>query len=455
MERARRVLQQTRSFHQLGLLLLLAAGVVTGLHRVAQAENWPQWRGSRGDGSSAESNVPVRWSTSDNVAWKVEVPGQGHASPIVWGDRVFLVATLPETRERVLLCLDRRSGRTIWRSTVFAAPLEKMHKLNSYASGTPATDGELVYVAFLEPNGSEVDAGVVRARAGKLRANNAGIPVTPGKMVVAAFDFDGKRRWIVRPGPYISVWGFCSCPVLFEDKVILNGDHDGDAYLVALNRLTGNTVWNVPRRQRIRSHSTPIIRQVDGRTQMFMSGAHEIVSYNPHDGTEHWRINGPEGRAVASLVYDGSRILVPCGYPSRRIWAVRPDGRGDVTDTHVEWRLKQACPYVPSPVVVNGYFLMVADNGVASCYDATTGAQHWVERIGRRYSSSIVNVGDLVYFLSDDGDTKVVRAGKTFDLVAENAIGEPCYASPAISRGQIFIRGERHLFCLGDQSKPQ
>ena len=134
---------------------------------------------------------------------------------------------------------------------------------------------------------------------------------------------------------------------------------------------------------------------------------------------------------------------------------MRPDGRGDVTDPHVEWRLKQACPYVPSPVVVNGYFLMVADNGVASCYDATTGAQHWVERIGRRYSSSIVNVGDLVYFLSDDGDTKVVRAGKTFDLVAENAIGEPCYASPAISRGQIFIRGERHLFCLGDQSKPQ
>lgn len=415
----------------------------------SKEEDWSAWRGPRGDGSSLDRRTPTRWSSSENIAWKVTLPGQGHASPIVSGDRVFLVAGLPETRERVLLCLDRRSGVEIWRSTVFTAPLEKMHDLNSYASGTPVTDGDLIYVAFLEPDGSELDAAVVRARAGSLRANNAGKPVSPGQMVVAAFDFNGQRRWLARPGPYMSVWGFCSSPVVFEDKVILNGDHDGDAYLVALDRRTGETVWKVSRQYRIRSHSTPIIREVDGRTQMFMSGAHEIVSYNPRDGSEHWRVNGPQGRAVASLVYDGSRVLVPCGYPNRTVWAVRPDGNGDVTDTHVEWRIKQSCPYVPSPAVVDGYFLMVSDQGVASCYNASSGAKLWVERIGRRYSASLVNVGRLVYFLSDDGDTKVVRAGESYDLVAENPLGEPCYASPAISRGQLFVRGEQHLFCIG------
>ncbi len=428
----------------IGYLVLLAFTA-----SIVRAEHWPQWRGLRGDGSSREEGIPTRWSSTENIHWKVKLPGQGHASPIVWGDRLFVVAGLPTTNERVLLCLDRLSGDTLWQSTVLTAPLEKMHELNSYASGTPATDGMFVVVAFLEPDGSEVDAAVVRARAGTLRANNKGKPVSPGNMVVAAFDFEGRRRWLVRPGPYISVWGFCASPVFFGDNVILSGDHDGDAYLVALDRRSGETVWKVPRQHRIRSHSTPIIREIDGRTQLLMSGAHEIVSYNPSDGSEHWRINGPQGRAVASLVYDGTHLLVPCGYPSRRVWAVRPDGRGDVTDTHVAWRIKQACPYVPSPVVVNGYFVMVSDNGVASCYRAADGEKLWMERIGRRYSASLVSVGELIYFLSDDGDTKIVRAGETFDVVAENPLAEPCYASPAISQGQIFVRGERRLFCIG------
>ena len=429
---------------------ILTLSLTVGAVAAAQAEDWPGWRGPRGDGSSLEKDVPVRWSATENIVWKVKLPGQGHASPIVWGEQLFLVAGIPETKERVLLCLERQSGHTLWRSSVLAAPLEAMHELNSYASGTPATDGEQIYVAFLEPDGSEVDAAVVRARAGKLRADNGGKSVSPGRMVVAAFDVDGNRRWLVRPGPYLSVWGFCSCPVLFEDKVILNGDHDGDAYLVALSRHTGKTLWKVPRRQRIRSHSTPIIRTIDGRTQLFMSGAHEIVSYDPSDGTEHWRVGGPQGRAVASLVYDGSRLIVPCGYPDRRVWAVRPDGQGNVTDTHVQWKIRQACPYVPSPVVVGDRFFMVSDKGIASGYDTTTGKRLWIERIGRRYSASLVTAGSLIYFLSDDGDTKVVRAGKSFELVAENSLDETCYASPAISRGQLFIRSEKHLFCVDE-----
>ena len=437
------------------IVFVVFSGLTLSLSLNVQAENWPQWRGSRGDGTSFEQNLPVQWSSTENIAWKVVLPGQGHASPVVWENRVFLVACIPGTRERVLLCLDRRNGHKLWNSKVIAAPLENMHDLNSYASGTPAPDGELIYVAFLEPDGSELDAAVVRARSGNLRADNSGRSVSPGRMVVAAFDFDGNLQWLVRPGPYVSVWGFCSNPVVFQETVILNADHDGDAYLIALDRRTGRTMWKVNRQHRIRSHSTPLFRTVNGRPHMFMSGGHEIVSYNPTDGSEHWRINGPRGRAVASLVYDGSRLLVPCGYPNRQVWAVRPDGQGNVTDTHVEWRIRRACPYVPSPVVVGNSFLMVSDNGVAGCYNATSGEQLWMERVGRRYSASLISSGRLVYFLSDDGDTKIVRAGPTFDLLADNPLDEACSASPAVSNGQIFIRGDRHLFCIGRSGRDQ
>ena len=420
-----------------------------GIALPGMAEDWPMWRGPQGDGTSLETNVPVSWGATENVAWKVELPGEGHASPIVWQDRVFLALCLPEKQERVLLCLDRKSGKTIWQRSVLRAALEKKHPLNSYASSTPATDGKQIYVSFLEPDGSEVSAEVIRARAGNLLADNRGKPVSPGHMVVAAFDMQGRRKWLVRPGEFASVWGYCSCPVPFRDKVIVNGDHDGDAYIVALDRSTGNTIWKVARENRIRSHCTPIIRHIDGRTQMFVSGGHSIVSYDPSDGSQHWFTDGPTGRAVASLVYNGELLLVTAGYPRRRMLAIRPDGHGDVTDTHVAWEATKSCPYVPSPIAAGNHFLMVADNGIASCWDASTGQLHWRERIGRRYSASLVSAAGLVYFLSDDGIMKVVRPGEHFELVAQNELGEPCYASPAISSGQIFLRGEKHLYCIG------
>ncbi len=202
------------------MLGIVAAGCTT------MVEDWPAWRGPRGDGTSLENEVPTRWSETDNIAWKVEVPGEGHASPIVWGDRLYLVTCTPETEERILLCLDRKTGREVWRTVVLRAPLEAMHRLNSRASSTPATDGELVYVSFLEPDGSAVPAEVVRERSGQLRANNAGLPVNPGRMFVAAYDMEGNWKWTARPGIFVSVWGYCSSPVVFDDKIILNGDHD-------------------------------------------------------------------------------------------------------------------------------------------------------------------------------------------------------------------------------------
>ncbi|HMJ90696.1 MAG TPA: PQQ-binding-like beta-propeller repeat protein, partial [Candidatus Acidoferrum sp.] len=193
-------------------ILLLAANI-------SCAENWPQWRGPRLDGTSTETNVPVHWSATSNIAWKVAMPGLGHASPIIWGDQVFTVTALPETQERVLLALNRKDGKVAWKQSVLSSPLEKKHMLNSHASSTPACDGERVFVAFLDRQ----------------------------QMVVAAYDLSGKQQWVARPGKFSSMHGFCSSPILFKDKVIVNGDHDGDGYMVALDRQTGKQLWKIDR----------------------------------------------------------------------------------------------------------------------------------------------------------------------------------------------------------------
>ena len=418
-----------------------------------QAEDWPGWRGPRGDGTSLEQNIPIKWSQKDNIAWKVEVPGVGHASPVVLGDAVFLVTCDEKTKERILLCLNRKTSQEIWRRVVIRAPLEAIHRLNSRASSTPATDGMHVYVSFLEPSGKMVPAEVVRKQSGDLRADNTGLPVHPGNMCIAAYDLKGNRKWTARPGGYASVWGYCANPVVHEESVIINGDHDGEAYIVALNRRTGKTLWKVPRKNQIRSHCTPLIRKLNGKTQMIVAGSHSIVSFDPKDGSRHWFTVGPKGRAVASPVFAAGLFFVSTAYPSKEMLALKPDGRGDVTETHIAWRTRQSAPYVPSPIAVGNYFLSVSDGGIASCFEAKTGKRHWQNRMGKGHSAAPVTAGGLVYVVSDAGVTRIVRPGPQFELVAENATGERCYASPAISHGQIFIRGEKHLFCIGKNPK--
>ncbi len=414
-------------------VVLFAIGLL--LTMPASAENWPCWRGPRGDGSSQETVVPVRWDgpSGENITWKTEIPGWGHSSPIVWNDRIFVVTCDEDTQARLLLCLERENGEILWQRTVIEAPLEKRHKLNSYASGTPATDGELVYVTFLEADfGSSHE-------------------VTPGDMVVAAYDFQGKQRWLVKPGRFASVHGYCSSPVLFEDMVIVNGDHDGDSYIAALDRRTGRTVWKVPRDHKTRSYCTPIIREIDGRTQMIFSGSLHVISMDPRDGSRHWKIDGPTEQYVASLVYNGKLVFLTAGFPEYHILAIRPDGHGNVTDTHIVWRTTRGCAYVPSPIVYGDYFLVASDKGIGSCFVADTGERLWMERLGDHYSASLTEANGLIYFLADDGEMKVIRPGSKLDIVQVNQLGEYCYASPAISNGQMFLRGEKHLFCIGQQ----
>ena len=419
---------------RLVVLFFFVAGLI-------RAENWPGWRGPSGDGISAGKGIPTKWSSKENIAWRIAVRGEGHSSPIVWGDKVFLTSSLTEKNKRILLCIDRLSGQTVWQRDVVQSPPETVHRLNSRASGTPATDGKQVYVTFMRAEGDEV----IAPNVGSERL------ITPGKIIVAAYDLDGNEKWKTNIGDFLSAHGFNTCPVLFEDLVILNGDHDGNAYLVALDRQSGRQRWRTRRENKTRSYVTPIIREIDGITQMILSGSLCIASYDPRNGKRHWIVDGPTEQFVASMVYDGKYVFATGGYPERHTLAIRPGGKGNVTDTHIAWRTTRGAAYVPSPIISGRYLLMVADSGIASCFEARTGKRHWMERLPGGHSPSPVSADGLVYFVSDRGVTTIIRPSETFAVIAKNEIAEPVSASPAISQGQIFLRTHQHLYCIGSK----
>ena len=413
------------------------------------AENWPCWRGPRGDGTSAEIQIPVAWNgeTGEGIAWKVEIPGKGHSSPIVWGDVIFLTSCLEDSHERMLLCLNRNDGSIRWKSSVAVSPLETKHELNSFASGTPATDGQTVYVTFLVADGHEVPAPNV----GTPR------PVTPGTLLVAAYDMNGQKLWSAEPGEFTSVHGFCSSPVIYRNLLIVNGDHDGDSWVAALSRESGKLIWKVPREHKTRSYCTPLIRTIDGKDQMVMTGSKRIVSLDPLTGSTIWLIEGPTEQFVSSMVYDGKMFYMTAGFPTHHVMAIRPDGSGDVTHTHVAWHSEEAKCYVPSPILVEDRLMVADDRGTVNCFDTSNGIRLWQERLGNHYSGSLVTANGLAYFPADDGIMSVVKPGVLLEVLQRNPLGEYSYASPAISNGQIFIRGEHHLFAIGldSASKPQ
>lgn len=431
---------------QLRLTGILAWLALLGMVPAVEAENWPCWRGPRGDGTSLEEHVPTHWdeSSGENILWKCSIPGDGYSSPVIWDDAIFLTSCLADSGERILLKLDRRTGSELWRQTVLISPLETKHKLNSFASGTPATDGRRVFVAFLEAGTETVEA------------TNVGTPrqVTPGKMVVAAYDYDGRQLWLVRPGNFISVHGFCSSPVLYQNLVIVNGDHDGDSYIVALDQATGQTVWKTPRAYKTRSYVTPLVRRIDGQDQLVFSGSKSVVSLNPADGSTFWMVDGPTEQFVASMVYDGSQFYLAAGFPTYHVMAIRPDGTGNVTDTHVAWHVTDAKCYVPSPVLIGDTLLVADDHGIANCFDKQTGERLWRARLGRHFSASLLSADGLAYFLADDGLTTVLRPGRTEpEIIAKNPLQGDFYASPAVSQGELFLRSTEALYCIGDGSQ--
>jgi len=406
-----------------------------------RAENWPCWRGPRGDGTSAESRVPVKWNgeTGEGIAWKVAIPGTGHSSPIVWEDRVFVTTCVEESHERLLLCVNRDDGKILWQTSVAVSPLEKKHSLNSFASGTPATDGETVYVTFLVSGNRDDEAKAAQREAS----------ATAATLLVVAYNMQGEKIWSAEPGGFASVHGFCSSPVIYKDLLIVNGDHDGDSYVAALNRKTGETMWKVPREHKTRSYCTPLIRNINGKDQMVMTGSKRIVSLDPNTGATNWLIEGPTEQFVSSMVYDGTAFYMTAGFPTYHVMCVRPDGTGDVSKSHVVWHSEVARCYVPSPVLVEDKLFVADDQGTVNCFDTATGDRLWKDRLGNHYSGSLVTANGLAYFPADDGNVAVVKPAAKMDVIEKNALGEFSYSSPAISNGHIYIRGEHHLFSIG------
>lgn len=404
--------------------MILVAGFLAIPSFTALAENWPCWRGPRGDGTSLERTAPVRWDPAEAI-WKTELPGLGHASMVVWDDRLFTVTAEGKQQDRMLLCLDRTAGKLLWKQVVATGPLEKLHPENSHASATPATDGERVYVVF---------------RVGD-------------EMVVAAHDFaTGRQLWRVRPGTHVGEWGFCNEPVLYQDKVIVDGDSKGDSFLVALNRADGKVAWQIKRSHKGISYSAPLIRELAGRMQLIQCGDRAVTGFDPDNGKTLWRVDGPSEEFVATPVV-GDRtglVYVSSSWPKQVLLAIRPDGSGDVTRTHVVWRDTKGAPYVPSMIVADAYLLTVNNNGYGCCYDAASGNMLWREKFGRTHASPVLVAG-LVHFINDEGEIDVIKPGAAFERIARFKLGERCYASPAISDGQVFLRGFKHLFCFGRQ----
>lgn len=399
------------------------------------AENWPGWRGPRGDGSSHEKNPPLTWNETSNIRWKTSLPGKGHSSPIVWGERVFVTTCLEDKGERVLLCLQRRDGKILWQRVVLTAKLERKHTLNSFASATPVTDGQHVWVAFLAyPD-----------------------------MQVACYDFNGNQVWMRSPGKLLSVHGFCSSPILYKGLVILNGDQDAEAYLVALDKQTGAERWRVDRPNRTRSYCTPILihtRNKPDVTQLVLSGSRSVTAYDADSGKLLWMIHGPTEQYVASLVFLDDVLFLTTGFPEYHLMGISPEGEGDITRSkYIRWHIphkingRDGASYVPSPVAAGGHFYVVSDTGHLSCLEPQTGKRLWKKKLARHVSASPVLADGYLFFVDDDGVTHVLKADGTFSVAHENKLDDEFSASPAISQGQIFLRGLHHLYCIAPDSR--
>lgn len=407
------------------LPVALAAALVAG---IAHAEDWPGWRGPRADGTVAETGFPLNWSDTQNVRWKTELPGTGHSSPVVSKGKVFVAGCVEAEKKRVLYCADRATGKILWERVSVVSELEKKHNENSFASSTPACDGEHVYITFWDrPH-----------------------------MRVYCYDYAGNLVWEKTPGEFQSQHGFCSPPVLYKDLVIFNGDQDAPkgktAFIVALDRKTGEEKWRADRPNKLRSYCPPVVIEAAGKKQLVLTGSKCVSSYDPDSGAQNWIIDGPTEQFVSSMVLHQGVLLMTAGFPQHWVMAIDPSGKGNVTKTHVLWSKQNEGGYVPSPVAHDGKLFLVDDRGVASCWDVKTGKQYWKERLsGKGHHASAVAADGRVYFVSDEGVTFVVKASAEFEVLAKNALGDRVFASPAFSDGEIFLRGAKHLWCISEK----
>lgn len=392
--------------------------------------HWPRFRGPNGSGVSSARNIPVEWTEQD-FRWRVELPGTGHSSPVIWKDHLYLLSANESDGTRIATCHDARSGRLLWQRA-FEATAHRHHELNSLASSTPAADARGVYYCY-----ATTDAAFIRG-----------------------FDHSGEELWVTELGPFKASHGFAMSPIIHDGLIIVPQEQQGDSSLVAVDSDSGEVRWRVPRETKV-TYSTPcLFRHPDGTTDViFTNWKHGITALDPQTGKLRWERDvfdkGHVESAIGSpLVYEGL-VLGTCGwlgYGTETI-AVRPQATGtDATSapqvTEV-YRIDRGAPLTTTPVAANGLLFLWADNGIVTCVDAGTGKLHWRKRIGGKFYGSPIVVNDAVFCLSTDGKCVVLAASPEFRRIADNPVGEGSHSTPAVAHGRMYLRTLRHLICLG------
>jgi outer membrane protein assembly factor BamB len=393
------------------------------------AAQWPQFRGPTGQGHSDEQGLPLDWSESRNVLWKVPEPGAGWSSPVVSNGRIWLTTGVEtETGKGKsagvslrALAIDLSTGHEVVNVEVFRVNrLSAINSKNSHASPTPVLDGDRVYVHF-------------------------------GSEGTAALTATGEVLWRAHLS-YASQHGSGGSPVLYRDLLIVNCDgNGGEAFVAALDTRTGKTRWRTERRSPAdQAYSTPLVIRVGDQEQVVSVGAYRTAAYDPATGKEIWRVSYGDGFSnVPRPVYGDGLVYIATGFQQPALLAVRADGRGDVTSTHITWTSQRAAPYTPSPLLVAAELYVVSDGGIASCLDAKTGAIRWQHRLRGTYSASPVYADGRVYYLNEDGVATVIAASTTFRELAVNELDGATLASMAVASQSIFIRTATHLYRIG------
>jgi outer membrane protein assembly factor BamB len=409
----------------------------------ARAEQWLGFRGLTRQGISMERNLPLKWSVSENIVWKTEIPGQGWSSPIIWGDRVFVTSATDNGTKCRVICLDRKSGKITWNKEVFDQVPRRKEGKNSYATPTPVTDGQHVFAVF-------------------------------GDGSVAALTVDGSLVWTNREVQFYSRHGLGASPMLHEGLLIMPYDGSNPigtpgnypqvsdeerlgwqipwdkSFIAALDCKTGKRVWTAKRGLSRIAHVSPIIVETQDKPIMVSGAGDRLQGFDLKTGELIWSIYAQGEGVVPSPVTGAGMVFASSGFEKTTLRAVRlANATGDVTQTHIVWEQKKGVPTQSSPIFVNPYLYAITDGGIATCYAPDNGEVVWQERIGGNHCASPVYGEARIYFLAEDGETTVIGVGSVFKVLAKNPLKEKCQASIAISQGQIFIRGEKNLYCIG------
>lgn len=418
------------------------------------AENWPQYRGIAASGLG-DGTPPLRWNTEtgENIRWKTPIPGLGYSSPVVWGGRLFLTTAVPAKGDAEVklglygdikpvknegaqsfqvLCLDRRTGKILWQQTaVQTTPKIKRHPKSSHANPTPATDGQRLIVSF-------------------------------GSEGLYAYSLDGKLLWkkdlgVLDSGYYVAPdaqWGFASSPILHEDKVIIQADVQKNSFLAAFDAKTGKELWRTPR-QDVPTFGTPaVLPNGEGGLQVVVNGWKHMGGYDLATGKERWRLAGTGDIPVPTPVFANGLIVLTAAHGGGRpIYAIRPDAKGDLSQNKaaIAWSQDRSGNYMQTPLLADGIGYFCLDNGVMTVFELTSGERLYQQRLGTAsgFTSSPVAAAGRLYITNEDGHTFVLQQGKEYKVLAENELGEPVMATPAVVDGTLYLRGGRHLFAIG------